>query len=84
MCEDARVILIYLPPYSPDLNPIEEFLAELKSFMKNYWSSCTDRSEEGFAPFLQWCVDQVGSRERSTARPTIGESPLRLGVLIEK
>jgi transposase len=28
--EAAQVI--YLPPYSPDLNPIEEFFAELKSF----------------------------------------------------
>ena len=26
--------LLYLPPYSPDLNPIEEFFAELKAFIK--------------------------------------------------
>ena len=65
MCEAAGVLLIYLPPYSPDLNPIEEFFAELKSFMRKYWSSFTDRSEEGFAAFLRWCVDRVGSRERS-------------------
>ena len=32
MCRDAGVILLYLPPYSPDLNPIEEFFAELKAF----------------------------------------------------
>jgi transposase len=32
MCADAGVKLVYLPPYSPDLNPIEEFFAELKSF----------------------------------------------------
>jgi hypothetical protein len=25
MCRDAGVKLVYLPPYSPDLNPIEEF-----------------------------------------------------------
>lgn len=34
MCRDAGVILVYLPPYSPDLNPIEEFFAELKAFIK--------------------------------------------------
>lgn len=34
MCADAGVKLIYLPPYSPDLNPIEEFFAELKSFIQ--------------------------------------------------
>lgn len=25
MCNEAGVKLVYLPPYSPDLNPIEEF-----------------------------------------------------------
>jgi hypothetical protein len=25
MCRDAGVLLVYLPPYSPNLNPIEEF-----------------------------------------------------------
>jgi hypothetical protein len=34
MCADARVKLVYLLPYSPDLNPIEEFFAELKAFIK--------------------------------------------------
>lgn len=29
MCADAGVKLVYLPPYSPDLNPIEDFFAEL-------------------------------------------------------
>ena len=34
MCSDAGVKLIYLPPYSLYLNPIEDFLAELKGFIK--------------------------------------------------
>ncbi|GAB7336899.1 hypothetical protein MBLNU13_g01178t1, partial [Cladosporium sp. NU13] len=34
MCDDAGVILVYASPYSPDLNPIEEFFAELKAFVK--------------------------------------------------
>jgi hypothetical protein len=37
MCADAGVKLVYLPPYSPDLNLIEEFFAELKSFIKRNW-----------------------------------------------
>ena len=37
MCADAGVKLVYLPPYSPDLNPIEEFFAELKAFIKRNW-----------------------------------------------
>jgi transposase len=34
MCYDARVKLVYLPLYSLDLNPIKEFFAELKAFIK--------------------------------------------------
>jgi len=37
LCREAGIILAYLPPYSPDLNPIEEAFAELKAwFKKNY------------------------------------------------
>jgi transposase len=37
MCDEAGVLLEYLPPYSPDLNPIEEAFAELKQWLKkNY------------------------------------------------
>lgn len=34
ICVDVGVKLVYLPPYSPDLNPIQEFSAELKAFIK--------------------------------------------------
>jgi len=37
MCRDASVKLVYLPPYSPDLNPIKEFFAKLKAFIKRNW-----------------------------------------------
>ena len=30
MCEEAEVDLVYLPPYSPDLSPIEESFNGLK------------------------------------------------------
>lgn len=36
LCNDAGVKLLFLPPYSPDLNPIEEFFAELKAFIKGH------------------------------------------------
>jgi transposase len=37
LCNDAGVLLEFLPPYSPDYNPIEEAFAELKAWMrKNY------------------------------------------------
>ena len=65
MCAEAGVILIYLPPYSPDLNPIEEFFAELKIFMRQNWGVYESYPEQGFATFLKVSVDAVGSRRRS-------------------
>lgn len=38
LCRKARVKLMYLPPYSPNLNPIEDFFAKLKAFIKRKWS----------------------------------------------
>jgi len=31
-----KVNLLFLPPYSPDLNPIEKSWANMKIFLKNY------------------------------------------------
>jgi len=45
MCAEAGVKLLYLPPYSPDLNPIEEFFAELKAFIKKNWKSYEESPE---------------------------------------
>ena len=61
----ARVKLIYLPPYSPNLNIIEELFLELKAFIRRYWQSYEDNPNQGFDNFLEWCVQQVGGREQS-------------------
>ncbi|KAI1839882.1 hypothetical protein JX266_013914 [Neoarthrinium moseri] len=55
ICREAGVKVLFLPPYSPDLNPVEEFFAELKAFIKRNWSSNIDHTPEGFVAFLQWC-----------------------------
>ena len=65
MCLDARVKLLFLPPYSPDLNPIEEFFAELKSFAKTNWRIFREHPQQGFATFLMGCIDVVGKRTNS-------------------
>lgn len=65
MCLGKGVKLVYLPPYSPDLNPIEEFFAELKAFIRRHWQSYADNPDQGFDNFLEWCVDKVGSKEES-------------------
>lgn len=35
-CHDDRLVLFWLPPYSPDLNPIERFWKHLKDHCANY------------------------------------------------
>ena len=65
MCADAGVKLVYLPPYSPDLNPIKEFFAELKSFIKRNWSYYEADPVQGFDAFLAWGIDVVGAKEES-------------------
>lgn len=44
LCEDAGVLLLILPPSSPDLNPVEEFLSGLKSWIRRH----SEEAVEGF------------------------------------
>ncbi|QLI72687.1 uncharacterized protein G6M90_00g090430 [Metarhizium brunneum] len=64
MCAAAGVRILFLPPYSPDLNPIEEYFAELKRFIKKQWFKENDHTQP-FDTFLRWCVYQVGERRES-------------------
>ncbi|TFK71581.1 hypothetical protein BDN72DRAFT_764779 [Pluteus cervinus] len=41
--------LIYLPAYSPDLNPIEEAFSALKSWLRKYRTYVSQRMEGQFA-----------------------------------
>lgn len=68
MCLDAGVELVFLPPYSPDFNPIEEFFSELKQFIKRRWNEYEENPGQGFDAFLEWCVGVVGSRVQSAKR----------------
>jgi transposase len=36
LLQDAGIVAIYLPPYSPDLNPIEEALSKVKGYLKQH------------------------------------------------
>lgn len=65
MCSEKGVKLVFLPPYSPDLNPIEEFFAELKAFVRRHWQTYKDDRDQGFKHFLEWCISQVGAKEKS-------------------
>ena len=65
MCAEAGVKLLYLPPYSPDLNPIEDFFAELKAFIKKRWHEYEESPHQDFKLFLEWCVSMVGGKKQS-------------------
>jgi hypothetical protein len=79
----CSVKLIYLPPYFPDFNPIEEFFAEVKTFIKRHWRLYEDNLEQGFKVFLEWCVDTVGARKRvqEFISGTLGGQLMRLAKL---
>lgn len=65
MCSDAGVTPVYLPPYSPDLNSIEEFSAELKSFIKRSWHYYEEDPGQRLDNFLEWCIETVGAKKQS-------------------
>ena len=65
MCSEAGVKLVFLPPYSLDLNFIEEVFAEPKTFIRRHWQSYEENPDQGFDNFLEWCVDVVGARGQS-------------------
>ncbi|KAL0933550.1 TPR domain-containing protein [Colletotrichum truncatum] len=65
LCARAGVKTHFLPPYSPDLNPIEENFGELKSFIKRHYQQHDGLPAEDFPGFLKWCVQTVGARKAS-------------------
>ncbi|KAJ5501966.1 hypothetical protein N7463_004840 [Penicillium fimorum] len=62
LCSNAGVKLLYLPLYSPDLNPIKEFFAELKPFVRRSWQK---QIGQDFKVFLEWSLDIIGARVES-------------------
>jgi transposase len=60
MCSEAGVILVFLPPYSPDFNPIEQYFGVLKKFIKKHWRENEDFIRREFKMYLEWCVNVVG------------------------
>jgi transposase len=51
MRADVGAKLVYLSPYSPDLNPIEEFFAELKDFIGRNWTCYAEDPDREFGLF---------------------------------
>ena len=51
LIEEAQCTLLFLPAYSPDLNPIEKFWTFLKNKIKNIIHCCSSLAEAVDASF---------------------------------
>ena len=67
LCNNVDVVLDFLPPYSPDFNPIEEAFAELKAWMrKNNQLQSAFETFEGFLEAgLNYMSNKTGNHFRS-------------------
>jgi transposase len=64
-CIEAGVLLRYLPPYSPDFNPIEESFSDLKAWIRRHWKHIVDYQD--FEHFLQTAISKNGDPTRALA-----------------
>ena len=57
LCEHSGVILEFLPPYSPDFNPIEATFKDLKAWIRGNYTFMSEF--ESFDNFLQFAISQA-------------------------
>jgi transposase len=55
LIESTGATVLFLPPYSPDLNPIEMIFAKIKQLLR----SMACRTLEALWKAMQWVLDQV-------------------------
>jgi transposase len=51
--------VLYLPPYSPELNPIDEALSKVKRLMRR----AEARTREGLVEAMGWALDPITTRD---------------------
>jgi transposase len=59
LVEERGAQLLYLPPYSPDLNPIEEAFAKIKSLLHK----AEARTREALVEAMGQAISAVGARD---------------------
>jgi hypothetical protein len=50
MCEARNILLLYLPPYSPDYNPIEQNFHWLKQWLRQHQDECPSINKKDYEP----------------------------------
>ena len=67
MCEEHGVLLLFLPPYLPDYNPIEATFKDLKAWVKRNHRLAEEY--ESFEAFLHLAISQsMGSHAKAHYR----------------
>lgn len=61
--DEFNVRIVYLPPYSPDFNPIEAYFSDVKAAVRRHYQYKLDQwhSNEEFGDFLVDIAHEVGS-----------------------
>ncbi|KZS87011.1 hypothetical protein SISNIDRAFT_420153 [Sistotremastrum niveocremeum HHB9708] len=57
----AGVCLLFLPPYSPDLNPIEHAFACVKSWLRRHYERC-QQSEDPELILYEACTEVTAAK----------------------
>jgi len=58
LVEEAGYELLYLPPYSPDLNPIEEAFSKIKGILRKVEARTREALVEAVGPALSWVTEE--------------------------
>jgi transposase len=71
LIEAAGATLRYLPPYSPDFNPIEKLFAKFKALLRK----AAERTVEGLWRVIGECLDRFSPRECANYFEATGYEP---------
>ena len=71
LIEAAGATLLYLPPYSPDFNPIEKMFSKLKALLRK----AAERTVDGLWRAIADCIPLVTQRECANYFEAAGYEP---------
>jgi len=71
LIEAAGATLLYLPPYSPDFNPIEKMFSKLKALLRK----AAARTGDGLWKAIADCIPLVTPKERANYFEAEGYEP---------
>ena len=63
LLQDAGILLIFLPPYSPDYNPIEETFSSIKYYLKDHDEILQTLQEPDVMTIVKAAFDNVTAQD---------------------